>query len=297
MYKYFTEKHILFGYNEIIKSCNFNINNQILFKSNSEIDSLIKNYTINNLKNNLAFWNNYWIPSTDIIILHGNENDYDWMLSELESLSMSDGLKNRIIDKYSNGGGGGIAKNNTPVFWQLIGSSNTYTDLQSVGMSKLAGHLYSHIAQPGFLNNKSTEYIKYTDMPCWFIEGQSDYHSVALLETNFISNRKTFITNAYVPDGYRSKIKSMSSNEWLEIIYKDGNFEGPPVTYEYWSGFLMYEYLIINFGLSKIMELMENFVLTKNFRKSMLDCLGINFEKFYLEMAEMLVYYSQMIEG
>lgn len=295
MNKYFSQQEVLSGSLKVLNRCSDNIKTNITFKTNSAYDPDIKNYTINNLKNNISFWNNYWTPENDVLILHGDENDYEWMLSELDKLNMSDGLKNRNVDNYSNGGGGGIAKNNTPLFWQIIGSSNTIKDLSSVGLAKLSGHLYAHIAQPGFLNQSSNEYIKYTDMPCWFIEGQSDYYAIALLKDNFIDNRNLFIKNAYVPDGYRYKIKSLNVEGWHDILSNDGNFEGPPVTYEYWAGFLIYEFLILQFGIDKVMELMLDFVVTKNFRVSLKNIINIDYDQFYYNMAEMLVYYSEFV--
>lgn len=295
MDKYFSQQQLLSGSLEILNKFSYHTKTNIIFKTNSECDHNIKDYTINNLKNNIAFWNTYWIPENDVLILHGNENDYDWMLKELDKLNMSDGLKNRTVDNFSNGGGGGIAKDNTPVFWQIIGSSNTIKDLSSVGLAKLSGHLYAHIAQPGFLNQNSNEYIKYTDMPCWFIEGQSDYYAITLLKDNFINNRDLFIKNAYVPDGYRSKIKSLDVEGWHKVLSNDGNFEGPPVTYEYWAGFLIYEFLILQFGIDKVMGLMLDFVETKNFRVSLKNVIDIDYDQFYYNMAEMLVYYSQFV--
>lgn len=284
--------NILKGYEETISKCIFNNNVTINFITNNKDEEFIdfNKKTINNLKNNIAFWSQYWLPDKDVIVLHGDENDLEWMRNQLTELNMVDGLNMRQITSRSNGGGGGIAgvDRNIPVFWQIIGSDVSASDLNNVGMAKLSGHLYAHIAQPGFLNSLSDQYIKYTDLPAWYVEGQSDYHTLCLLNDNFIANRKNFLTTAYVPEGYRQKIKNNSKDDWFSILSNDTNFEGIPVTYEYWSGFIVYEYLIDKFGIDLVMSVQKDFVKTLNFRESMNNVFGLNYKDFYTEMSTIL---------
>ncbi len=283
---------ILKGYEETNSLCNFdnNVSINTITKNNQEFDDDFKKDIINNLKKNIAFWYEYWIPQKEILVLHGNEHDLDWMKKELSQLNMVDGLNMKTINSYTNAGGGGLAGINgdTPLFWQIIGSSIPSQELKSVGFQKLTGHLYAHIAQPGFLKSKATKDVKTTDMPAWYIEGQSDYHTVCLLNGDFSNNRDKFLTTAYVPDGYREKIKSFSKEDWYNNLLNDSGFEGVPVTYEYWSGFLIYEYLVNNFGVKNVMNILVDFVETVDFRHSMKNILGINYKDFYKEMSDIL---------
>ncbi len=283
---------LLNGYKETrSQSLSINYNNiSFITKNNKSIDSIFKDNIMNNLKKNVSFWSQYWLPENEIIILHGDENDLDWMKEQLTFFNMVDGLNMRVIDSLSNGGGGGVVgeKLTTPLFWQIIGSDVGMQELKSVGMAKLTGHLYAHIAQPGFLNSVSDKHIKTTMMPSWYIEGQSDYHTICLLDGDFIENRNTFLKTAYVPDGYREKIKSASSDDWYDILCNDADFEGIPVTYEYWAGFFVYEDLVNDFGIEKIMSLTVDFANTLDFRQSIFNVLGINYNEFYLKMSKIL---------
>lgn len=283
---------ILNGYKETkLKSLSIDYNNiKFITKNNKSVNKIFNENITNNLKSNISFWSQYWLPENEIIILHGDEHDLDWMKEQLTLFNMVDGLNMRTIDSLSNGGGGGVVgpELKTPLFWQIIGSDVTNKELKSVGMAKLTGHLYAHIAQPGFLNTVSNKHIKTTMLPCWYIEGQSDYHTLCLLDGDFIENRQMFLKTAYVPDGYREKIKSASIEDWYKILLKDGDFEGIPVTYEYWAGFFVYEELINEFGTDKVMGLVVDFSKTLDFRKSLSNVLNIDYKDFYLNMSKML---------
>ena len=282
--------NILKGYEETLSKCMFNNEVIINFITNNNDDLEFKTDVINNLKKNIAFWSQYWTPEKEIMLFHGNENDLEWMKDKLTTLNMVDGLNMKNINSYSNVGGGGIVgeKLDVPLFWQIIGSEIPDFELKNVGLAKLSGHLYAHIAQPGLLNSVANNHVKITSMPSWYVEGQSDYHTVCLLGDDFIKNREKFLTTAYVPDGYKEKIKSASKDNWYKILLNDGNFETIPVTYEYWSGFLVYENLVINFGVDKVIDLIIDFADTKDFRKSMGNILDLNYKDFYVEMSDLL---------
>lgn len=280
---------ILNGYNETItKSQTFDYDNIEFITNNIDVD--FKNDIIANLKKNISFWSNYWIPKDKVTVLHGNENDFEWMQSLLTKHNMVDGFNMKTINSFSNCGGGGITgeKLDTALFWQIIGSDIPSSELKRVGLGKLTGHLYAHIVQPGILNSFSNSPIKITSMPAWYIEGQSDYHTLCMLDGDFIENRKIFLNTAYVPDGYKEKIKQASQDDWYNILLNDSNFEGIPVTYEYWSGFLVYENLVNTFGIDKVVGLIKDFTQTMDFRESMKNILDINYKDFYLDMSNVL---------
>jgi len=143
------------------------------------------------------------------------------------------------------------------------------------------------------INKKSL--IKITSYPCWFIEGQSDYHTLKLLDGDFENHKNNFLENAYVPYEWKKRIKLFSIEEWKDKIIKDSPFEGVPITHQYWSGFFIYEYLIKSYGVDLVMEVMLDFPKTIDFDKSMEKILKINTESFYDTISIMLFNLAKMV--
>ena len=75
-------------------------------------------------------------------------------------------------------------------------------------------------------------------------------------------------------------MKNFTKDDWLEKIQVSGDWEGTPITYQYWSGFFMYEHLVDKYGSDKIIEIMLDFPYTKDFNKSSLFIFSKLFFKF-----------------
>jgi hypothetical protein len=239
-------------------------------------------------------------------VVFSDEKSYDWLYETFNTLNIIDALplRSSIDNKNFRGGGLNDFNNNILIVWQIIGSDVSKNEMLMTGNIKLFGHLFTHAVQTKILENfknyldfeiNKNSLIKITDYPCWFIEGQSDYHTLKLLDGDFNEHRNNYLTSAYVPVGWREKIKSFNTEEWKNLLIKDYPFEGIPITHQYWSGFFIYEYLIKLHGIDLIMKVMLDFPKTMDFNKSMEKILKINIESFYDTISVMLFNLAKMV--
>ena len=265
--------------------------------SNNKIDNYLKN-----LNNNIIFWNKIIDKDLKIICLCVNENEYDFLCSQMNKFNMKDAIPSDDNFKIKNdqilfGGGAAINLNEEDClfFWQTIGSRLNF-DKSNVGILKTPGHLYAHAVQ-GYVYNRLG--INSTDFPGWIIEGQSDYYPIKLLSSSDLDyevNRETFKTIAFVPPGTREIIKKWNEKEWFDVLQKDtGPFDGIKLTSQYYSGFFMYEFLVKNFGDEVIFEVMKDFADSKNFKEVFEYNLKLKLNDFYKNMSKELAKNSSEI--
>jgi len=278
----------------------------IVKSENSKILQKNIEFCKNNIIKNFNYWNkqkqfNTILSNTDLFVIFSDENEYDWLYNECKKfdLDLEKAIPSKkLLNEKSVFGGGSVNGNNHNelIFWQVIGSKSEH-EMINTGNLKLFGHLFIHSIQVKFFleNSKNSNIVKITDYPCWFIEGQCDYHAIKELDTNFENHKNNFLKTGYVPDGYRETIKSWNIEEWKHKLKHDSNFEGIPITHQYWSGFFVYEYLINTYGIDLLIELMLDFIITLNFDVSMKKILNVNVNDFYDTMSVMLFNFSKFL--
>lgn len=247
------------------------------------------------------FWNNYIKKDIDLIVLYSDERSYDWLNKKLTEYNFQDAMPkqdriNLVGDIGLTGGGGCVLVDQKEklFFWQVVGTKSTY---DKTGEVKTPPHLFAHAVQ-SFISKESNR--KVTDLPPWFIEGQSDYSALLCISNNFeefVFHRNNFIKDCYVP-GIKTRLKNFTSKDWFDSLYNCSiPFEGIPLVDEYYSGFFCYESLILLIGMEKIKELFERSLFGEKFSDVFYELAGISMKDFLIEMSKSIEQYSKLIIG
>lgn len=265
--------------------------------------NFVSNKIEDSLKKCFLFWNNYIEKDIDLIVLYSDERSYDWLYDKLKDHHFQDAMpkKDRIdsIGDVGLTGGGGmvlIDDKEKLFFWQVVGSKSTYS---RTGEIKTPPHLFAHAVQ-SLISSRSNK--KVTDLPPWFVEGQSDYSALLCISDSFNEfnhHRNNFIKDCYVP-GLKSKLmlKNFSSSDWFRSLNNCSvPFEGIPLVDEYYSGFFCYEQLILLLGMSKIKDLFTRSLSGENFDDVFYELSQISIEDFLIDMSKIIEKESKKITG
>lgn len=273
-----------------------------IYRSEGTSDNVFKKIE-ESLNKCFLFWNNYINKDIGLIVLYSDEKSYNWLNDRLVEYSFQDAMpkKDRIdsIGDFGLTGGGGVVlvdSLETLFFWQVVGSKSNY---QRTGEIKTPPHLFAHAVQ-GLISSHSNR--KFTDLPPWFIEGQSDYSALLCISNSFeefSSHRNNFIKDCYVPGANsKLKLKNFSSADWFKSLNNCSiPFEGIPLIDEYYSGFFCYEQLILLIGMDKIKELFVRSLSGENFDDVFYELSQVGIEDFLIDMSKILEKECKYITG
>jgi hypothetical protein len=220
------------------------------------------------------FWSNLLKEEMSLIVISSTEKSYDWLRERLIEHDFLPAMpKKDRINTVGNvgvtGGGGTIIKNNknTLFFWQVVGTKSKF---DGTGELKTPPHLFAHAAQ-GYIFN--TETLSMTDLPQWFIEGQSDYSALCSISNNFedfVRHREQFYTVAFVPGiDTRKRLSLLDSDGWYKSLSEAQiPFDGIPVIDEYYSGFFCYEKLLNMVGFAGIKNITNKVIDGQDFNSA-----------------------------
>lgn len=264
-----------------------------VFRSEGTSDYVYKKIS-DSLNKCFSFWSNYLKTPVPLIVLYSNEKSYGWLKDQLDLYNFGDAMPKeerikQVGDVGVTGGGGTthIHGEDALFFWQVVGSKGSYT---RTGELKTPPHLFAHAVQ-GLISQQND--VKVTDLPPWFVEGQSDYAALLCISDNFNSfsfHRNNFIRDCYVP-GQESKslLRGYDKDDWYSSLSNCSiPFEGIPLIDEYYSGFFCYERLIYLIGIDGVKELFDRSVGGENFDDVLYDLLGMSKDNFLLEMSYIL---------
>lgn len=238
-----------------------------------------------NISKSYSFWSDYLDIDLPLIVLLSNEKNYPWLKDNLKKFNFIDAMpKQDRIDSVGNvgvtGGGGAINLEGQDAlfFWQVVGTESKYN---ITGEVKTPPHLFAHSVQTYFSSLKN---VKITDLPPWFIEGQSDYSALLCISNTFyefLIHRNNFVRDCYVPGENRKRLKTMGQYEWYDSL-KNGKipFEGVPLIDEYYSGFFCYEQLINLIGIKNIKVLFNRAINGEDFASVFKDISSVDLDVF-----------------
>jgi hypothetical protein len=242
--------------------------------------------SIKALDGSVRFWSNYYNFDSPIEFVCVDENGKDFLFNELKRLNFLDAMpkgdrwgSHTKDTLFGSGGYSMIDDKIALLYWQVSGTKN---DFSRTGEIKTPPHLFTHAVQSIVMSQAG---YSVTDLPGWFVEGQSDFIGLMSISKNFEeywNHRSLFFATAYVPGGddVRRKLKKYSKEDWKMSLYNSPEkFAGIPLVDEYYSGLLAYEAL---FYLSKGHEFEMNKKLLngESFYKLVSQYSGLNKESF-----------------
>jgi hypothetical protein len=226
--------------------------------SNSTTSSVTR--VSNALRPGVSFWASEVPSNTSTIVFIVSGSDLDWFENEMVSLGWTDTEFFTLEDRTAlqNGSLGkafalGSPTNDGRKVIAFFNISNFFSSSRaSLGVDPgiaVAAHEWTHTVQ-GVLSEN------YFSVPCWWTEGSAGYFSEAISVLDNINSFGDFlpIRSRYV----RSRVEIEASHrtedawaDWLEIEECTDD--------SYGAGFLVAEYLIGQYGIPKVIEMMDSF--------------------------------------
>jgi hypothetical protein len=243
----------------------------------------------------VRFWSNHYSFESPIEFICVDESGKDFLFSELKRLNFLDAMPKD--DKWNNdtkhtlfGSGGSSIVNGKTVllYWQVSGTSNNFS---GTGELKTPPHLFTHAAQSVIMSEAG---YTITDLPGWFVEGQSDFIGLMSISETFEDywkHRSNFFRTAYVPGGQSSREKMLrySKEDWEKSLYDSPEkFAGIPLVDEYYSGLLAYEVLLYLAKRDNIKNINKVLLNGKDFYDMVLDHSGLDKRSFCKYSSELL---------
>ena len=139
----------------------------------------------------------------------------------------------------------------------------------------VAAHEWTHTVQ-GVLSDN------YFTFPCWWTEGSASYFSEVISVLDNVNSFVDFlpIRSRYVRSRVGAEANSRTTPVWSDWLEIEGCTDD-----SYGAGFLTTEYLVGQYGISKIIEMMNNFGHEVPWQSVMEQTFGILLPDLYSEIA------------
>jgi hypothetical protein len=242
----------------LVTSPEVSLNFDSRISSNSTTSSVTR--VSNALRPGVSFWASEVPSDTSTIVFIVSGSDLDWFENEMVSLGWTDTEFFTLEDRTAlqNGSLGKALALRSPTndgrkVIAFFNISNFFSSSRaSLGVDPgiaVAAHEWTHTVQ-GVLSEN------YFSFPCWWTEGSAGYFSEAISVLDNINSFGDFlpIRSRYV----RSRVEIEASHrtedawaDWLEIEECTDD--------SYGAGFLVAEYLIGQYGIPKVIEMMDSF--------------------------------------
>ena len=240
----------------------------------------------NALQPGVSFWNSEVSSDSSTIAFVVSGNDLDWFDNEKIPLGYEDTEFFTPEDRtdLQNGTLGTAFAITRPTndgrkVIVFVNISNFFSSSRSaLGMDPaiaVAAHEWTHTVQ-GVLSDN------YFSFPCWWTEGSASYFSEVISVLDNVNSFVDFlpIRSRYVRLRVEAEANSRTAPAWSDWLEIEGCTDD-----SYGAGYLATEYLVGQYGISKIIEMMNNFDPEVPWQSVMEQTFGILLPDLYSEIA------------
>lgn len=231
------------------------------------------------LNNAAKSWSKDWLPQ-EVDVAIASFEDFEWMSEKWPKYGLTgpyfdDSREswNRAGRDCNHGSAIGYPK---PFFWGCLPVNLG----RGIGLDKFAPHEYTHLAQYGILNSRTTQF--YGGLPLLFSEGSADFYGITFASNrdDVANNWMDFWIKGYFNNDAKADLRQASVERIEEILNDSMRFGKIAPGHWYWSGAYATARLVAAKGHSSFVEYIRKTGEFRNPFKAFELEYGMSFESF-----------------